>query len=73
MDSRLLHTRHGHWRARYEETRTAGSGGGRWKRTCTAGTSPASYLTLGGKDNFAMDRASGDEILKTAPERRIAS
>jgi hypothetical protein len=28
---------------------------------------------LGGKDNFAMDRASGDEILKTAPERRIAS
>ena len=25
---------------------TSGSGGGRWKRTCQTGTSPASYLTV---------------------------
>jgi IS6 family transposase len=25
---------------------TSGSGGGRWKRTCPTGTSPASYLTV---------------------------
>lgn len=71
MDSTLLHTRHDHWRARYGETRTAGSGGGRWKRTCTAGTSPASYLTLGGKDNFAADRASGDAIEAALPSIRL--
>jgi hypothetical protein len=73
MDSTLLHTRHGHWRARYGETRTAGSGGGRWKRTCTAGTSPASYLALGGKDNFAADRESGDLLAKSYPAARIAA
>jgi hypothetical protein len=28
---------------------------------------------LGGKDNFAVDRASGDEILKTFPTARIAA
>jgi len=34
-----------HWRARYGETRAAGSGRGRRKRTRTAGTSPAAYFT----------------------------
>ena len=34
-----------HWRARYGETRSAGSGKGRRKRTRTTGTSPAAYFT----------------------------
>ncbi len=67
-----LHSRHGHWRARCREIGTAGSGGGRWKRTCTTGTSPTSYLTLGGKDNFAADRASGDIIAEKFPAVRTA-
>ena len=37
-----------HWRARYGETRSAGSGRGRRKRTRIAGTSPAAYFTLRG-------------------------
>jgi hypothetical protein len=37
-----------HWRARYGETRSAGSGRGRRKRTRIAGTSPAAYFTRGG-------------------------
>ena len=38
-------TRNDHWRARYGETRSAGSGRGRRKRTHTPGTSPAAYFT----------------------------
>jgi hypothetical protein len=34
-----------HWRARYGETRPAGSGRGRRKRTRAAGTPPAAYFT----------------------------
>jgi hypothetical protein len=39
------HPKKDHWRARYGETRPAGSGRGRRKRTRTAGTSPAAYFT----------------------------
>jgi hypothetical protein len=38
--------RNDRWRARYGETRSAGSGRGRRKRTRTAGTSPAAHFTL---------------------------
>jgi hypothetical protein len=38
--------RNDHWRARYGETRSAGSGRGRRKRTRIAGTAPAAYFTL---------------------------
>jgi hypothetical protein len=38
-----------HWRARYGETRAAGSGRGRRKRTRIAGTSPAAYFMLRGR------------------------
>ncbi len=34
-----------HWRARYGETHSAGSGRGRRKRTRIPGTSPAAYFT----------------------------
>ena len=44
---RKLPPEHDHWRARYGETRPAGSGRGRRKRTRTAGTSPAAYFTRG--------------------------
>jgi len=40
--------RNDRWRARYGETRSAGSGRGRRKRTRTAGTSPAAHFTLWG-------------------------
>jgi hypothetical protein len=41
--------RNDRWRARYGETRSAGSGRGRWKRTRTAGTSPAAHFTRWGR------------------------
>lgn len=34
-----------HWRAVCDQSRTYRSAGGRWKRTCPAGTSPAAYPT----------------------------
>jgi hypothetical protein len=51
-----------HWRARYGETRSAGSGRGRRKRTRTAGTSPAAYFTRRG--------AVGKGPVLLAPRRR---
>jgi hypothetical protein len=45
-------TRNDHWRARYGETRSAGSGRGRRKRTRTAGTSPAAYFTQLGESSY---------------------
>jgi hypothetical protein len=49
------HPKNGHWRARYGETRSAGSGRGRRKRTRIAGTSPAAYFTREG----GMEKRTG--------------
>jgi transposase InsO family protein len=55
----------GHWRARYGETRAAGSGRGRRKRTRITGTSPAAY--------FTRERADGKGPEPRAPHRRPIS
>jgi hypothetical protein len=57
-----------HWRARYGETHSAGSGRGRRKRTCIAGTSPAAYFTLWepGAETLRATRPDGRRAPVTA-------